>query len=280
MRTSATTASSTTDVTTYLAAVGDHLRSDPVAHSVLLTTPLTRPEPVDPDVPNLWCWAEYEGQVVAAAQHTPPHGAYVSTGDTGDTGGLAAIAALLHRLRPDVPGVGGTLPAVDAFAAGWPGEMGDQCMAMHVYACDDVVPAPSVPGALRLAREDDADLLRTWVDGFKRDTHMPASGRDDVPQRIAAERLWVWDVDETPVSMAAVQVPVAGAVRVSLVYTPPEQRRRGWAAACVAGVTSLQHERGLVAMLYADAANPTSNGVYTRIGYRHVTDAVDLELRP
>jgi predicted GNAT family acetyltransferase len=31
-------------------------------------------------------------------------------------------------------------------------------------------------------------------------------------------------------------------------------------------------------MLYADAANPVSNGVYTRIGYRHVAEAVDREL--
>ena len=77
-------------------------------------------------------------------------------------------------------------------------------------------------------------------------------------------------VDDQLVSMAGTQVPVGGVARVSLVYTPPEQRERGWAAACTAGVTSLQHERGLTCMLYADAANLVSNGVYTRIGYRHV----------
>jgi len=29
-------------------------------------------------------------------------------------------------------------------------------------------------------------------------------------------------------------------------------------------------------MLYADLANPTSNGIYQAIGYRRVGDAVDL----
>ena len=30
-------------------------------------------------------------------------------------------------------------------------------------------------------------------------------------------------------------------------------------------------------MLYADLANPTSNGIYHAIGYRRVGDAVDLK---
>lgn len=268
--------SHTTDAATYLRAAGDHLRSDPVSHSVLLTTAHTRPEPVDPAVPNLWCWAEQEGRVVAAAHHTPPFGAYVSTGEPD---ALARLAALLYELRPELSGVGGMRAAVDAFTAGWPGEVRAEARAMLVYACDAVRPAPPVPGSLRLSRDADADLLRTWVHGFSADTGSPAAGRDDVPQRIAAQRLWVWAVGGVPVSMAETKVPVAGATRVSLVYTPPDQRRRGWAAACVAEVTRLQLQRGLIPMLYADAANPTSNGVYARIGYRHVADAVDVTLR-
>lgn len=269
--------SHTTDAATYLGIVADHLGADPVAHSVLLTTPHTRPDPVDPAVPNLWCWAEQEGRVVAAAQHTPPFGAYVSTGDSE---ALARLAVLLHELRPEVSGVGGMRSAVAAFTAGWPGEVRDEVMASRLYACEAVRPPPPVPGSLRLARNADVGLLRAWVDGFTADTGSPAAGRDEVLKGIAAERLWVWEADGVPVSMAETKLPVAGATRVSLVYTPPAQRRRGWAAACVAEVTALQLQRGLVPLLYADAANPTSNGVYVRIGYRHVADAVDVALRP
>jgi predicted GNAT family acetyltransferase len=268
----------TTDVGAYLGVVERFLLADPVVCSVLLTTPVVRGEPLDAATPNLWCWAERDGDVVAVAQSTPPHGAYVAPGD-GD--GLGALAGLMHRLRPDVPSVGGVRQAVDAFTAAWPGRVGDVLMATHLYACsaDDLVP-PSVPGRLRLARDDDADLLRAWVDGFVADTGVPAPGRDEVGDRIAARRLWVWEVDEQTVCMAGTQQAVGGVARVSLVYTPPEQRGRGWGGACTAGVTSLQHERGLTCMLYADAANPVSNGVYTRIGYRHVTEAVDRRLLP
>lgn len=268
----------THDVDAYLGVVHSFLLADPVVCSVLLTTPIGRGQPLDPAIPNIWCWVERDGEVVAVAQHTPPFGVYVSPGD-GEA--LAALARLMHQLRPDVPSVGGVRHAADAFASSWPGSAGDELMATHLYACSvGELVAPSVPGHLRLARADEADLLQTWVDGFVADTGVPAPARAEVGDWIAAGRLWVWQVDGQRLSMAGTQVPVGGVARVSLVYTPPEQRGRGWAAACTAGVTSLQHDRGLTCMLYADAANPVSNGVYTKIGYRHVAEAIDRRLRP
>ncbi len=44
-------------------------------------------------------------------------------------------------------------------------------------------------------------------------------------------------------------------------------------------VTAAQFEAGPTCMLDADAANPTSNCLYTRIGYEHVIDTVDITLR-
>jgi len=268
----------TFEVADYLCEVESFLLADPVVCSVLLTTPLGRGEPLDPSAPNLWCWAERGSDVVAVAQHTPPFGAYVSPGDDA---ALAALAELMHRLRPELLSVGGIRRSVDAFAAAWPGAVGAEKMATHLYACyPDDLTIPDVAGLLRLAEPSDTDLLRDWVNGFVADTGVPAPVRTDLEERIAAGRLWVWQVDDQPVSMAGTQVPVGGVARVSLVYTPPQQRSRGWAAACTAGVTALQHQRGLSCMLYADAANPVSNGVYIRIGYSQVAEAVDRELLP
>jgi predicted GNAT family acetyltransferase len=70
---------------------------------------------------------------------------------------------------------------------------------------------------------------------------------------------------------------VAGAARVQAVYTPAGHRRRGYGAAVTAAAT----ERALAAgaehvVLFTDLANPTSNGVYRRIGYRPVEDRLLL----
>ena len=71
----------TTDVEEYLDRVGTFLRRRPVEHSVLLSTAATRVgDEVASGASNLWLWIEDDKKVVAAAQLTPPHGAYLSTG--------------------------------------------------------------------------------------------------------------------------------------------------------------------------------------------------------
>ena len=82
------------------------------------------------------------------------------------------------------------------------------------------------------------------------------------------ERTWV-----RPVAMAAAVGPTPGGIRISAVYTPPAERRRGYATALVAALGRAQLEVGRrFCLLDTDLANPTSNAVYRRIGYRPVRD--------
>jgi predicted GNAT family acetyltransferase len=71
-----------------------------------------------------------------------------------------------------------------------------------------------------------------------------------------------------------------GVCRVQLVYTPPERRGHGYAAALVAALTAEQLSAGRRCMLYTDLANPTSNGLYRRIGYRWVGESRALVFVP
>ena len=106
----------TTDAGGYLDHAGDFLRRRPVEHSVLLSAATSHLEerPVDDAEPNLWLWVEEAGEVVAAAQHTPPHGAYLSTGPAE---AMHLIAQTLRELRPALSGVGGISDAPREFAA-------------------------------------------------------------------------------------------------------------------------------------------------------------------
>jgi uncharacterized protein len=60
------------------------------------------------------------------------------------------------------------------------------------------------------------------------------------------------------------------------VYTPPRHRGKGYATSLVAELTgrllAAGHRR---CMLVTDLANPTSNGIYRRIGYLPVCDSAD-----
>ena len=91
---------------------------------------------------------------------------------------------------------------------------------------------------------------------------------------VADGRIWLWEAqDATPVSLAGRTATAIGVARVAPVYTPPEARRRGYGAAITAACTAdaLQRDAEHV-VLFTDLANPTSNSIYQRIGFRPVAD--------
>jgi predicted GNAT family acetyltransferase len=95
-------------------------------------------------------------------------------------------------------------------------------------------------------------------------------------RHIASGGTSFWVVDGEPVSYAGAYNFTPNGVRVGPVYTPPEHRRRGYAAALVAEVTERELNNGRAfAYLYTNLANPTSNALYQRIGYRRVGEAFD-----
>ncbi|MBA3402395.1 MAG: GNAT family N-acetyltransferase [Actinobacteria bacterium] len=65
-------------------------------------------------------------------------------------------------------------------------------------------------------------------------------------------------------------------IRLGPVYTPPERRRRGYASALTAAVSAERLAAGRqFCFLYTDLDNPTSNKIYTNIGYEPVCDSVE-----
>jgi len=82
------------------------------------------------------------------------------------------------------------------------------------------------------------------------------------------------------VSMASFGGVTPNGVRIGPVYTPPELRGRGYASALVAGTSQQLLDGGKrFCFLFTDLANPTSNGVYQRLGYRPVEDRVVMEFK-
>jgi predicted GNAT family acetyltransferase len=150
----------------------------------------------------------------------------------------------------------------------------------------DVLVPPHVPtqGAPRTAVPSDIDLLIDWLRQFCIDAGLP--GGDEiraVEARIAQAALWLWVRDDEPVAMAG-HAPLvttsAGVVgRIGPVYTPRHLRGRGYASAVTAAVAQSLLPRCSAIMLFSDAANASSNGIYERLGFRTVAEIVETTLR-
>lgn len=231
--------------------------------------------PVEPG--SFWAAATDGGEVVGVATRTPPHALLLSAMPPAAVPGLVD---LVGEAGGAVAGVAGPTGSADAFARAWSDRHGvhaEKQMAQTVHRLDRVVPPPPVPGALVAAREQDVPLVAGWFDAFTDELglHGEADTGASAARWVAAGELWLW-VDGEPVAMAGTREAVAGIRRISAVYTVPAARRRGYAAACVAAVSAHLLATGASAcMLYTDSDNPTSNGVYRRIGYRPVGDAVE-----
>ena len=185
---------------------------------------------------------------------------------------------------PDLSGVLGPPAVAGAFARRWAERLGKQArrgMATRIFQLDAVTPAPAVAGALRPATAADLDLLVSWVAAFTRDIgEREEAGRGrraraGVSRTIAAGGLHLWEVEGAgPVSMANATGATPSGIRINMVYTPPELRRRGYASACVGALSQAMLDAGRrFCFLYTDLANPTSNHIYQELGYRPVADA-------
>lgn len=221
---------------------------------------------------------EADGALIAAAVMTPPHRVLLCSAGGAEPAFLRLILDDLLAGGWDVPGVMAPSATSEAFAQLWSAAAGcayHPAMSERVYELRQVIPPASVRGSLRLATEADLPLAAAWAYNFMQDAGLPGTAEDAheiATLRIDDRDLFFWD-DGGPVSMAAKTRHSTHGIVVSLVYTPRELRGRGYASACVAALSQQLLDAGWeFCALFTDLANPTSNDIYQRIGYRPVCD--------
>jgi GNAT superfamily N-acetyltransferase len=200
-----------------------------------------------------------------------------------DAEALVALAADVGSACPDASSVGGPEPTVAIFAellAASTGRQPERWMSQRIHELRMVVP-PGRParGRLRPALEGEIGLLTPWVGDMLSVMGDQRHAGEIARERVEGVHLFVWD-DDGPVSMAAWSGKTPSGVRVNFVYTPAELRGRGYATSCVAALSQRLLDQGnAYCCLYTDLANPTSNAIYRRIGYRPVCDAALYRLK-
>jgi predicted GNAT family acetyltransferase len=272
----------TEDLDAFTAAAGDFLRSRPVQHTVQLsvaeTLRVNGASVYGDDAPAFGWLRLASGEIAAAMLQTPPYPVLLSRLPEGSVQPLARALAARGR---QLPGVTAAEDDATAFAAAWTGLVGgsarehERTRLFRLARLEPPVPAPA--GAARVAASGDRDLLESWLAAFTEEAGVISARADVVGDRLSYGGLTLWEDDGAAVSMAGVNRLVAGTARVGPVYTPPELRRRGYAGGVTAAVSQAALDAGASnVVLFTNLANPTSNALYQRLGYRAVEDRVML----
>ncbi|MGH7448109.1 MAG: GNAT family N-acetyltransferase [Longimicrobiales bacterium] len=262
------------DARTFLARARPWLLQTEVEHNLILGLAERAYTAKDP---LYVATVEQDGAVVGCALRTPPRKLVLTRIPPGAVGALAVDVAACYD---ELPAVLGPPTAAREFALHWCERHGctaRDAMAQRLYVLERVPPVRTPPGGLRLATAADVALIASWISCFASETRADATSTPAfVAARVAAGELALW-WDEQPRTLAGYSGRSPNGVRIGYVYTPPEWRGRGYAGACVAALSQHALDNGArFCCLYTDVANPTSNGIYQRIGYRPVGDAIDI----
>jgi predicted GNAT family acetyltransferase len=231
------------------------------------------------------------GAVVGTAMRTAPFTPYPLFVLPMPDDAAVGLARLLHERGEAAVGVNGALPAARRCAeelARLTGGTVEVAQHTRLHRLDELVPPRPTVGRLAAAGPDDVALALRWFEAFAHDAdeqagrepgsmHEMAETEETMLRRIEEGRVWLWlDPAGTPVHLTGVNPPAFGAARIGPVYTPREQRGRGYAGAAVAELSQRLLDEGAVPCLYTDQANPTSNALYAALGYRPVVDMANL----
>ena len=263
----------------------EFLSSEPVLHNLILT--ILQARVAQRESGRYWL-AFHGAKVVGVVVQSPLE--FPATLTPMGPEAVLAIVDVIAEAGVTLAGVNGDAATAARFAGQW----SERCKSpatpfqgTRLYELLELGEFPREPprevprdvlrneGQLRQASASDRSLMILWTRAFQEEIGESASDTElRVDRALAAGRLWLWDQDGETTSMAVSREATRGVVRLSGVYTPPEKRKHGYATACVYALSKHLRGCGHRCMLYTDLANPTSNSIYRRIGYRAVAEAL------
>lgn len=265
------------DARAFLARAEPWLQQSEIQHAMpLQSARQARADDSGFERPTYWATVEGSDGIVGCAFRTPPY----LVGITAlPEAALGPLVENLETVYGSLPGVAGAEPTASAFASAWTAAHGGSWRVQtrqRLYLHRALVPDDSrARGGLRLANAADLERARAWGTAFARESRVPLDG-SFCAQLIRYGGLYFWE-DGKPCCMLGVlrETPNSGAIGV--IYTPPELRERGYAAASIAALSRLWLERGIMnSYVCGDPANIAGDAICLRLGYEIIQDSADI----
>lgn len=156
-------------------------------------------------------------------------------------------------------------------------------MRQGIYEARQIMAPEHPEGFLRLAKGQDQALVGQWINAFIWDcfsNQLPQADTDAMAHRlITEERMHLYICKDQPVSMVCNNRQTPNTATVSYVYTPNDMRGKGYGSCATAALSQLLLNRGFQACnLHTNLDNPTSNAIYTKLGYKQLAQSLLYQL--
>lgn len=229
--------------------------------------------------PN-WFYASVKneaGSVLLSALCTPPFNLTLyETGNRRNDEALSFFVKEISELDA-FPGILAEESLANRFAQSYAAQKNftvQSGLKMNLLKLTRVEKKGNASGGGRWLMPDDLFFVPYWEIEFSKEcgVHVPELREhiEKIGARVSKQTHLIWE-DGIPVSQAVCGRKTVNGAVMNGVYTPPQYRGKGYATSCVAALSQAMLESGSkFCMLFADTANPISNGIYNQIGYRQV----------
>ena len=229
--------------------------------------------------PQYWATIENDGEVIGCAYRTPPYRVGVTALPQ------VAFAPLVLDLEAvygeHVSGFSGVDPAASAVADIWIARHGgtSSIVSRQFLFSLGTAPAPKEPpGALRAATQSDSALAKQWGDAAAAESGVSVLDGNFCVRLIGAGQLHLWE-DGGPRCLLGVSHSSAWAAALAIVYTPPAQRRKGYARRAVAALSEQLAGRVSKRYFFVDPRNRAAQALAQHLGAELVHASVDIDFR-
>ncbi|BCC13020.1 TPA: GNAT family N-acetyltransferase [Bacillus cereus] len=194
---------------------------------------------------------------------------------------IKELAKELTKVYPDIPGLIGNKKVVQRLAeeiAVLENKKTTVAMEQGIYELKQVKKKWTEEGIFREINSDELPVIEKRIYQFCEDVNLPTT-KEEAEQTahtlITNHRLFGLEIDGKLVSVAAKTRPTKNNITINFVYTPKEERKKGYASNCVAALSQRMLDEGYkTTTLYTDLANPTSNKIYQEIGYEQIAESL------
>ncbi|MGG6240967.1 GNAT family N-acetyltransferase [Nodosilinea sp. AN01ver1] len=186
--------------------------------------------------------------------------------------GVTRLAEYLNQRYGSLSRLNAPTEVAEHFVQVWQSLSGQSAylgMTVCAYQLETIRPFIWAQGHLEPATEKDLALVSQWFTAFGLEALGDSATDSDAWAKGQIERgnAFLWH-DGQPVAMGCRIGQTEHGFRLSIIYTPPEHRQRGYGKTCTAALTQRLLEDGQPrCCLYADKANGVTNRMYEGIGY-------------